>query len=98
MPASHCKAPDKLFRLWTHEVQRVISDRLIDDADKTLLFQMMCDAAESKLESKMEEFLSGKATGENLQVEDLQMLFFGNYLGEYYNGNFFVYSWVESQS
>ncbi|KAI5723048.1 hypothetical protein M8J76_000435 [Diaphorina citri] len=74
LPASHCKAPDKMYKLWTHEILRVFSDRLVDETDKQSLLDMMKYACQNIIGTKMDEFLKNKITDKTISADDLSPL------------------------
>lgn len=82
VPASHMKNPDKLIKLWVHEVYRVFHDRLIDEDDRDILFRIVkhtCyDHLRQPLEKVLDNFLNeGETNITKIHVRDL---FFGNYM------------------
>jgi dynein heavy chain, axonemal len=44
-----------LVKLWVHENQRVFGDRMISEADKEVLLELLMDQAERKFEAKKED-------------------------------------------
>ncbi|XP_012271492.1 dynein heavy chain 3, axonemal [Orussus abietinus] len=82
VPASRMSNPDKLIRLWVHEVYRVFHDRLIDEEDREALFKMVQFTVYDQLRQPMEKVLVGLlAEGEkSLKRGHLGNLFFGNYM------------------
>jgi hypothetical protein len=71
-----------MYKLWTHEILRVFSDRLVDEADKQSLLDMMKYACQNIIGTKMDEFLKNKITDKTISADDLRSLFFGNFLGK----------------
>lgn len=41
MPSSHLRDPNKLIRLWCHEVYRVFYDRMVDEDDRKTFFGLV---------------------------------------------------------
>nr|CAD7593860.1 unnamed protein product [Timema genevievae] len=82
VPSTHCKDPDKLIRLWVHETYRVFYDRLIDQADRLALFEIVKKACNNHLRQHLEKVLSHLIPeGENtLTDQHVRGLFFGNYM------------------
>lgn len=46
---------DKLIRLWIHEVYRVFYDRLIDDEDKEMFFNIIKERTSNFFKQSMEK-------------------------------------------
>nr|CAD7398221.1 unnamed protein product [Timema cristinae] len=82
VPSTHCKDPDKLIRLWVHETYRVFYDRLIDQADREALFEIVKKACNNHLRQHLEKVLSHLIpAGENtLTDQHVRRLLFGNYM------------------
>lgn len=49
-------------RLWLHEVLRVYYDRLVDDEDRTWIFEMLHDVSTEYLDMNMDEVFAKFAT------------------------------------
>uniref|UniRef100_A0A8D2QAY1 Dynein axonemal heavy chain 3 n=1 Tax=Zonotrichia albicollis TaxID=44394 RepID=A0A8D2QAY1_ZONAL len=80
-PHTHLQV-NKLIRLWVHEVYRVFYDRLVDDDDKNVFFQMVQETTLNKDHLEWNKCLvlghlspTGKVTDDNIRA-----LFFGDYL------------------
>nr|CAD7573553.1 unnamed protein product [Timema californicum] len=82
VPSTHCKDPDKLIRLWVHETYRVFYDRLIDQADREALFEIVKKACNNHLRQHLEKVLSHLIPeGENTLTDyHVRRLLFGNYM------------------
>ncbi|MGH0152118.1 UNVERIFIED_CONTAM: hypothetical protein FKN15_029859 [Acipenser sinensis] len=70
----------KLMRLWIHEVHRVFADRLVDDKDRKLFFQLVKGVVQSQFKEKMPSLFGHMVIGRDVQEEDMRGLFFGDYL------------------
>lgn len=97
LPASRCKTLEKMFRLWIHETWRVFGDRLVDDDDRTKLFDIMKNASYNCLRQPMDLYLSDLMPVEEsvLNSEHLRNLFYGNYMDIDSNKN--IYDEVHSE-
>lgn len=65
IPGTHLRDPNKLVRLWCHEVYRVYSDRLIDVKDQGIFFELVKKHCQNEFKVKSPDFnslssLSGK--------------------------------------
>ncbi|KAG7209677.1 hypothetical protein KM043_011323 [Ampulex compressa] len=82
VPASRMKEPDKLMRLWIHEVYRVFHDRLVDDNDREMLFKMVQHTCYDQLRQPLDKVLiSFLKEGEiTVTSEHIRDLFFGSYI------------------
>uniref|UniRef100_A0A8D2M5U6 Dynein axonemal heavy chain 3 n=1 Tax=Zonotrichia albicollis TaxID=44394 RepID=A0A8D2M5U6_ZONAL len=79
-PHTHLQVSYKLIRLWVHEVYRVFYDRLVDDDDKNVFFQMVQETTLNSFKQNFNKVLghlspTGKVTDDNIRA-----LFFGDYL------------------
>lgn len=82
VPATRMKDPDKLIRLWIHEVYRVFHDRLIDDTDRETLFRMVRHTCYDQLRQPLEKVLVNllKPGEKAISSSHIRDLFFGNYI------------------
>ena len=73
VPASHMDEGDKLLRLWTHEVYRVFYDRLIDDKDRNLFFDIIKDTMKQQFKQDVEKVLGHLAPkGQKLKDDHIR--------------------------
>ncbi|CAK9833026.1 Dynein axonemal heavy chain 3 [Anthophora retusa] len=82
VPASRMKEPDKLIRLWIHEVYRVFHDRLVDDDDRETLFYMVQHTCYDQLRQPLDKVLVRLLKDEEKEIKSSHMrdLYFGNYI------------------
>lgn len=82
VPAARMKHPDKLIRLWIHEIYRVFHDRLIDDADRETLFKMVQYTCYDQLRQPLEKILASilKSGEKVITNSHICNIFFGNYV------------------
>ncbi|XP_054015460.1 dynein axonemal heavy chain 3-like [Hylaeus anthracinus] len=82
VPASRMQDPDKLIRLWIHEVYRVFHDRLVDDIDQEVLFKMVQFTCYDQLRQPLEKVLARllKDGEKEINSSHIHDLFFGNYI------------------
>ncbi|XP_012230668.2 dynein axonemal heavy chain 3 [Linepithema humile] len=82
VPAARMRDPDKLIRLWIHEVYRVFHDRLIDDTDRETLFKMVRHTCYDQLRQPLDKVLAGllKPGEKMITSSHICDLFFGNYI------------------
>ena len=75
-PKTHLADGDKLIRLWVHEVYRVFYDRLVDDKDRLLFFDVVKDKLHQYFKVGIDKLMSHLATSGNLKDDDIR------YVGE----------------
>ncbi|NXN55853.1 DYH3 protein, partial [Rynchops niger] len=79
-PHTHLQDGDKLIRLWIHEVYRVFYDRLVDEEDKKVFFQMVQEATSNGFKQSFDKVLSHLSPTGKISDDDIRSLFFGDYL------------------
>ncbi|XP_046404632.1 dynein axonemal heavy chain 3 [Ischnura elegans] len=82
VPASHLVEPEKLVRLWIHEIYRVFYDRLIDVSDRQNFFEIVKKYCYDSLRQRMEKILSDLIPPDEPSLKDdhIRSLLFGNYM------------------
>ncbi|KZC07229.1 Dynein heavy chain 3, axonemal [Dufourea novaeangliae] len=82
VPAARMQDPDKLIRLWIHELYRVFNDRLVDQNDQDILFKMVQYTCYDQLRQPLEKVLARLLNeGEkDITRSHISDLFFGNYI------------------
>lgn len=81
VPASHMTEGDKLIRLWIHEVYRVFYDRLIDDNDRVMFFDVIKETTKQQFKLDMDRLVGHLVpTGQKLKDDHIRNLFFGDYM------------------
>ena len=74
--------PEKMVRLWCHEVYRVFYDRLVDDNDRAWFFGTIKEITSRVFSMKFEETfasLDSKKSGK-VEDDDMRSLLFGDYV------------------
>ncbi|XP_014215495.1 dynein heavy chain 3, axonemal [Copidosoma floridanum] len=82
VPASRMKDPDKLVRLWIHEIYRVFHDRLVDEDDREQLFSMVKNATYEHLRQPLDKVLNHLLSQDSPAIGRAHMgdLLFGNFM------------------
>jgi dynein heavy chain len=72
---------DKLIRLWIHEIYRVFYDRLIDDSDRQMFFELIKETTKQQFKLDMDRLVGHLVpTGQKLMDDHIRNLFFGDYM------------------
>ena len=73
VPSSRMDEGDKLLRLWAHEVYRVFYDRLIDNKDRNMFFDIIKDTMKQQFKQDMDKVLGHLApTGQKLKDDHIR--------------------------
>ncbi|XP_039753870.1 dynein heavy chain 3, axonemal [Pararge aegeria] len=83
VPPTHLKELNKLVLLWVHETYRVFCDRLVDDADRKKLFDVVYKAVYGNYRVHMDQVMTELGyvpEGEKLANKHAANIFFGNYM------------------
>ena len=82
VPSSRMREPDKLIRLWIHEVYRVFHDRLIDDQDRQTLFEMVKHVVYDQLRQPLDKVLASFLNENDKMITSshIRNLYFGMYM------------------
>ena len=76
VPSTHLQEGDKLIRLWIHEVYRVFYDRLIDNNDRVMFFEMMKETTKQQFKKDMDGLLDHIVpTGQKLKDDHIRWFF-----------------------
>ncbi|XP_061847983.1 dynein axonemal heavy chain 3 [Colius striatus] len=79
-PNTHLQDGDKLIRLWIHEIYRVFYDRLVDEEDRKVFFQMVQETTSNSFKQSFNKVLSHLSPTGEISDDDIRSLFFGDYL------------------
>ncbi|XP_023310238.1 dynein heavy chain 3, axonemal [Anoplophora glabripennis] len=80
-PPSRMADPDKFIRLWVHETYRVFHDRLIDDNDRSMLFEIVKKSCYQNFRQHLNRVCEDIVPeGETLGPQHIRNLFYGNYI------------------
>ncbi|KAK3717325.1 hypothetical protein QZH41_011557, partial [Actinostola sp. cb2023] len=80
VPSTHMTEGDKLIRLWIHEIYRVFYDRLIDDADREMFFDLIKETTKQQFKLDLDRLVGHLVpTGQKLKDDHIRNLFFGDY-------------------
>eukprot|EP00803_Ostreobium_quekettii_P003694 evm.model.scf_198.7 EVM.evm.TU.scf_198.7 scf_198:70733-88803(+) len=69
-------------RLWTHEILRVFYDRLVDVKEAEWFISTLKETTKTNLGCDFVRVFDRLATSDDVSVEDLRQLFFGDYMDE----------------
>ncbi|XP_074775748.1 dynein axonemal heavy chain 3 [Athene noctua] len=79
-PHTHLQDGDKLIRLWIHEVYRVFYDRLVEEEDRKVFFQMVQETTSNIFKQSFNKVLSHISPTGEISDDNIRSLFFGDYL------------------
>ncbi|XP_076458174.1 dynein axonemal heavy chain 3-like [Babylonia areolata] len=79
VPAPQLTEPEKLIRLWVHEIYRSFYDRLIDTEDRQTFFEMVKNHCQEHFKQSLDKLLGHLSKSGTVQDDDIRGLFFGNY-------------------
>ncbi|XP_062929153.1 dynein axonemal heavy chain 3-like [Mobula hypostoma] len=74
------KGDHKLMRFWIHEVHRVFSDRLVDNQDRKLFFQIVKNVVQTQFREKINNIFHHMGIARDISDDDMRLLFFGDYM------------------
>ncbi|KAI8904079.1 dynein heavy chain and region D6 of dynein motor-domain-containing protein [Gorgonomyces haynaldii] len=79
--ADKYQEPEKMIRLWSHEIYRVFYDRLIDDTDRQWLFNKLKELVSKTFNASFEKVFGHLDFNKDGKVEDddLRSLMFGDF-------------------
>lgn len=81
IPPTHLKEPPKLMRLWVHEAYRVFYDRLIDEKDRKIFFDLVSTTIQENFKIEAQKLLGHLAPeGKTLEDVHIRSLIFGDYM------------------
>ncbi|EGD83038.1 dynein heavy chain 2 [Salpingoeca rosetta] len=82
VPPASMTEPNKLVRLWVHEVYRVFYDRLVDDSDRALLFEAVKRVTKEQFKADFKTLFAHLASDpqQGPVDDDMRSLFFGDYM------------------
>ena len=89
---------DYQIRLWTHEILRVFFDRLVDEKDCIMLFNMIKGTVKDHFSKSMDSlFTNIKREGLPIDHEDMKSLIFGDYMDPDAEGDDRLYKEISGQ-
>ncbi|CAH8492971.1 unnamed protein product, partial [Dicrocoelium dendriticum] len=80
VPATQMNDPEKLMRLWVHEVYRVFYDRLISAEDEDRFFEIVRQTCSDCFRTNLDKVLGHLSRSGRVSDEDVRDLLFGNYM------------------
>ncbi|XP_060776842.1 dynein axonemal heavy chain 3 [Neoarius graeffei] len=78
-PHTHMQDGDKLIRLWIHEIYRVFCDRLIDNEDRKMFFNIVQERTSTYFKQTLDKLLCHLSPSGSVSDESIRSLFFGDY-------------------
>ena len=82
VPNTHLRDPNKLIRLWCHEVYRVFYDRMVDEDDRVSFFNLVKANGQDQFKVDLTKILFPHVLGGASVVTDehLRTICFGDYM------------------
>lgn len=82
IPSSHLRDPNKLIRLWCHEVYRVFYDRMVDEDDRKTFFSLVKQNCQNYYKVDLSKILFPHVLAGSSVVTDehLRTICFGDYM------------------